>query len=101
VAFKSPYVCDFKVLSRQQATVIQNHDNANFRYAENIRGLNLAAVRDTTVRVSQLLSWNRLERRGIICFIKPGLTRGLYKVYTYVRYFVEFVNIVKNISIMQ
>jgi hypothetical protein len=46
---------------QQQAEVIQNHDNENVRtlekakpVTENIRGLNLAAVKHTTVQVSGL-----------------------------------------------
>jgi hypothetical protein len=43
-----PYVYDYIIKScRQQAEVIQNHEN------ENIRGLNLAAVMCTTVQVSK------------------------------------------------
>jgi hypothetical protein len=46
----------------QQAEVIQNHENAMFatldkenRDTENIRGLNLAAVKHTTVQMTRLL----------------------------------------------
>jgi hypothetical protein len=46
---------------RQQAEVIQNHDNENVRsigqgeaLTENTRGLNLAAVKHTTVQVTRL-----------------------------------------------
>jgi hypothetical protein len=47
-AFHMPYVYDYITKScRQQAEVIENHDN------ENIRGLNLAAVMCTTVQVSK------------------------------------------------
>jgi hypothetical protein len=46
-------------LCRQQAEVILNHENENILYIgqgeENIRGLNLAAVRHTTVQVTRLL----------------------------------------------
>ena len=59
VAFKIPYVYDFITkLCRQQAEVIRNHDNENVRNIgqgeaniENIRGLNLAAVKLTTAQV--------------------------------------------------
>jgi hypothetical protein len=62
VAFKIPYVYDFITkLCRQQAEVIQNHHNPNVRNigqgeanTGNIRGLNLAAVKRTTVQVTKL-----------------------------------------------
>jgi hypothetical protein len=48
-------------LSRQQADVIQNHENANVRNMDkakpgtgNTRGLNLAAVKRTAVQVTRL-----------------------------------------------
>jgi hypothetical protein len=58
--FQIPYVYDYITKScRQQAEVIQNHENENVRYigqarphTENIRGLNLA-VMCTTVQVSK------------------------------------------------
>jgi hypothetical protein len=61
-AFQMPYVYDYIIKScRQQAEVIQNHENENVRYigqgkahTENIRGLNLAAVMCMTVQVSRL-----------------------------------------------
>jgi hypothetical protein len=37
-------------LCRQQAEVIQDHDNEN----ESVRGLNLAAVKYTTIKVTRL-----------------------------------------------
>jgi hypothetical protein len=60
MAFKIPYVYDYITkLCRQQAEVIQNHDNENVR---NIgqgearqRGLNLAAVKHTSVQATGLL----------------------------------------------
>jgi hypothetical protein len=62
MAFNLPYVYDYITkLYRHQAGVIQNHENANVsnigqseaRY-RNIRGLNLAAVKHTTVKVTRL-----------------------------------------------
>jgi hypothetical protein len=61
-AFSIPYVYDYRTkLSREQAEVIQNHENANVRNigqakpdTENTRGLNLAAVKRTTVQVTRL-----------------------------------------------
>jgi hypothetical protein len=48
-AFNIPYIYDYITkLCRQQAEVIQNHENANVR-------LNLAAVKSMTVQVSRLL----------------------------------------------
>jgi hypothetical protein len=62
VAFQIPYVYDYITkLCRQQAEVIQNHENEMFAtldkarpHTENIRGLNLAAVTCTTVQVPKL-----------------------------------------------
>jgi hypothetical protein len=58
-AFNIPYIYDYITkLCRQQAQVIQNHKNANVRHigqGENIRGLNLAAAKRTTVQASRLL----------------------------------------------
>jgi hypothetical protein len=63
VAFKLPYIYDYITkLCRQQADVIQNHENAVFAILDktkhdrrNIRGLNFAAVKHTTVQVTKLL----------------------------------------------
>jgi hypothetical protein len=63
MAFKIPYVNEYITkLCRQQAEVIQNHDNENVRnigqgieYIESIRGLNLAAVKHTSVQATGLL----------------------------------------------
>jgi hypothetical protein len=63
-AFNIPYIYDYITkLCRQQAEVIQNHENANARNIEQgeaqrsklNRGLNLAAVKRTAVQVSRLL----------------------------------------------
>jgi hypothetical protein len=61
VAFNLPYVYDYVTkLCRQQAKVIQNHENEHIRSIgqgeaiNNIRGLNLAAVKLTTVQVTKL-----------------------------------------------
>jgi hypothetical protein len=58
--FVRPYIYNYiRKLCRQQAEVIQNHENANVRNtgqgARNIRRLNLAAVKRTTVQVTGLL----------------------------------------------
>jgi hypothetical protein len=54
MAFQIPYVYDYVTKScRQQAQVIQNHENENIRYIGH-RKLNLAAVMCTTVQVSKL-----------------------------------------------
>jgi hypothetical protein len=65
MAFQSPYVYDYITKScRQQAEVIQNHENENVRKVksdtENTKGLNLAAVMFTTVQVSRLPLWRQL-----------------------------------------
>jgi hypothetical protein len=62
MAFKLPYLYDYITkLCKQQAEVIQNHENANVRNIgqgearhRNTRGLNLAAVKHTTVQVIRL-----------------------------------------------
>jgi hypothetical protein len=59
-AFNIPYIYDYITkLCRQQAEVIQNHENVNVHKekpnTENISGLNLAAVKRTAVQVSRLL----------------------------------------------
>jgi hypothetical protein len=62
VAFRIPYMYDFITkLCRQQAEGIQNYRNENVRNigkakpnTENIRGLNLAALKATTVQVTKL-----------------------------------------------
>jgi hypothetical protein len=62
MAFQIPFVYDYTTnLCRQQAEVIQN-DNENVRrildkakpVTEDMRGLNLAAVKHTTVQMSRL-----------------------------------------------
>jgi hypothetical protein len=61
-AFNLPYVYDYiPKLCRQQAEVIQNHENGHVRSTgqckarhKNIRGLNLAVVKLTTVQVTKL-----------------------------------------------
>jgi hypothetical protein len=64
MAFEFPYIYDFIIkLCRQQAEVVQNHENANVRnirqgeplHRKYIRGFNLAAVKHTTVQVTRLL----------------------------------------------
>jgi hypothetical protein len=64
MAFKLPYVHDYITkFCRQQAEVIHNHENKK-KFAtldkanpdtENIRGLNLAAIKHTTVQVTRLM----------------------------------------------
>jgi hypothetical protein len=61
-AFNLPYVCDYTTnLCRQEAEVIQNHENEHLRGIgkekpdiEIIRGLNLAVVKLSTVHVARL-----------------------------------------------
>jgi hypothetical protein len=61
-AFNLPYVLDYVTkLCRQQAEVIQNHENEHVRGIgqgearhKNIRGLNLTVVKLTTVQVTKL-----------------------------------------------
>jgi hypothetical protein len=63
MAFKLPYIHDYVTkLCRQQAEVIQNHENENVRNigqsdpdTENKRGLHLAAVKHMTIHVTKLL----------------------------------------------
>jgi hypothetical protein len=44
---------------------------------ENIRGLNLAAVKLTTIQVTKLLFYRNINKICMICSAEPGLTRGL------------------------
>jgi hypothetical protein len=41
---------------------------------ENIRGLNLVAVKLMTVQVTKLLLQHKINKIGMICSAKPGLT---------------------------
>jgi hypothetical protein len=54
---------------------VQNKAKADI---ENIRGLNLAVVKLTTVQVNKLPLWHKIRKIGMICFAKPGLTENLY-----------------------
>jgi hypothetical protein len=45
---------------------------------ENIKGLNLAAVKLTTVQVAKLPLYHSISNTGMICFAKPSLTEDLY-----------------------
>jgi hypothetical protein len=50
-------------------------------YIENIRGLNLAMFKLTTVQVTKLPLRHKISTRIVICFAKPGLTEDLYIVH--------------------
>jgi hypothetical protein len=62
MAFKPPYIYDYITkLCRQQTEVIQNHENANVRKIgknearhRKYKGLNLPAVKHTTVQMTSL-----------------------------------------------
>jgi hypothetical protein len=41
---------------------------------ENLRGLNLVAVKLMTIHVSKLPLWHKIRKIGEICFAKPLLT---------------------------
>jgi hypothetical protein len=47
---------------------------------ENIRGLDLAVVKLTTVQVTRLPLKHKIRKIGMICFAKPVLTENLYTV---------------------
>jgi hypothetical protein len=47
---------------------------------ENIRGLNLAVVKLTTIQVTKLPLYHKMHKIGMTCFPKPGLTEDLYVV---------------------
>jgi hypothetical protein len=47
---------------------------------ENIRGLNVAAVKLTTVQVTEL-PLKHMIRQTLFCFAKPGLTEDLHSAY--------------------
>jgi hypothetical protein len=81
LVFKIPYGYDYIAkLCRRQAEVIRNHENPNVRAIgqgearhRNIRCLNLAAVKSTTVQVSDGCFWevNKLRHRLLL---NPALT---------------------------
>jgi hypothetical protein len=48
--------------------------------SENVRGLNLAVVKLTTVQVTKLPLQHKIRKIGMICFAKPVLTDDLYIV---------------------
>jgi hypothetical protein len=54
MAFKLPYIYITK-LSRQQAEVVQNHENANVRSIGQGEPRHLAAVKHMTIQVTTLL----------------------------------------------
>jgi hypothetical protein len=45
---------------------------------KNIRGLNLAVAKLTTVLVTKLPLWHKIRKIGMICFAKRGLTEDLW-----------------------
>jgi hypothetical protein len=45
---------------------------------ENVRGLNLAAAKLTTVQLTSLALWRKTD---MIFFVKPGLAENLYRVH--------------------
>jgi hypothetical protein len=47
---------------------------------ESIRGLNLSAVKLTTVQVTKLPLWHKIRKTGMICSAKPVLTEDLHIV---------------------
>jgi hypothetical protein len=46
-------------------------------HIENIRGLNLAVVKPTTIQVIKLPLWHKIRKIGMICSVKPVLTEDL------------------------
>jgi hypothetical protein len=70
MAFQIPYVHDYITkLCRQQAEIIQNHCNKNVRNIgqgeanhRKYKRLKLAAVKHTTVQVSRLLWYRKLQK---------------------------------------
>jgi hypothetical protein len=47
---------------------------------ENIRGLNFAVVKLTTVQLNRLPLYHKISKTGMICFARPVLTQDLYIV---------------------
>jgi hypothetical protein len=47
---------------------------------ENIKGLNLAAVKLTTIQVTKLPLQHKVSKIDMICYAKLGLTEDLYIV---------------------
>jgi hypothetical protein len=66
------------------STVLQNHENDYVRgigqgeAKENIIGLKSAVVTLTTVQVTKLPLYHKVNEIGMISFEKPGLTQDLY-----------------------
>jgi hypothetical protein len=83
VAFKIPYVYDYITkLCRQQAEVIQNHDN------ENVCNIGQGEARHRKYKRLKLgggqaycRSSEYYQKQGINCCIEPGLTEALYILY--------------------
>jgi hypothetical protein len=60
---------------RRNMFAVEGKANPDVQY---IRGLNLAAVKLTTVQVAKLPLQHKISKIGMICFAKPGLTEDLY-----------------------
>jgi hypothetical protein len=45
---------------------------------KNVRGLNLAEIKLTTVQVTKLPLQHKIRNVGMICFANPGLIEDLY-----------------------
>jgi hypothetical protein len=69
-------------LFRQQAEVIQHHENEHVRVMgqcedrhRKYKSINLAAVKITTVQVTMLPLYHKILKIFMICSVKPVLTR--------------------------
>jgi hypothetical protein len=93
MAFKPPYIHDYTTkLCRQQAEVIQNHENKNVRNIEQgeprhgkYNRLKLSAVKHTTAQVTSLLFKQELLMIGHDLLYLAWTDRGLvYVVHAYI-----------------
>jgi hypothetical protein len=55
-------------------SVARCYKQSQLAVAKNIKGLNLVAVKLTTVQVTKLPLYHRISKIDMICITKPGLT---------------------------
>jgi hypothetical protein len=105
-AFNLPYVYDYTTkLCRQQAEVIQNHETdyvSGIGHGEarhrKYKRLNLGGGQVTTGQVTKLPLQYKVNKTGMICFEKPGLTGLVYivkgRIFS-IKLYVRYVHLTK------
>jgi hypothetical protein len=68
--FSVPGPCRIYILSEPNSDKVKTD-------IENIRGLNLAVVKLTTVQETKLPLYHKIRKIGILCSLKPVLTEDL------------------------